>query len=283
MIRNDRGDHFLLVTQHDHAAAAAALAGQLGNGRFDGPDPRPQVLLGTELHDAGWPMHDDPGGEADGPTLSPAGLPLDVLEVKPPLATNIWRESARRAAERDPYAGLLASLHVFTLSALAVSPTLTTNERFERREELFLVNQFQQDEIERQESLRGRLGLRTDRPLHLGLAAPNVDRDEDRLRFNFAWLRLCDAVSLDACAGRRLFDKSPVVHPRVGSTGMELAMAHPEPDVVTLDPWPFAAGRVELAVPARRVRREPFESVEAFRAAYAAAEPVTHRMTVRPG
>lgn len=278
MIRNDRGDHLLLITQNDHAVLAGRLAGHLGNGRFDGPEPRRQNILGVALHDAGWPLHDD-----DAPELNERGLPLHVLEIRAPLATRVWRESARRAAEVDPYAGLLVSLHVFTLSALAVSPDMTTNEKFERRDELFLVNQFQQDEIERQEQLRDRVGLRTDRPLHLGLAAPNVDREEDRLRFNFAWLRACDAISLDACTGERVFDRSPQVHPRIGSVAMELAMAHPRPDTVTVDPWPFGTSRIELDVPARRLAKRPFASVEAFRAAYAAAEPFAHKLTLVPG
>ena len=278
MIRNDRGDHLLLITQNDHAVLASRLAAQLGNARFDGPDPRPETLLGVEMHDAGWPLHDD-----DAPALNDKGQPLHVLEIHAPLATKVWRESARRAAERDPYAGLLVSLHVFTLSALAVTPDLTANERFERRDELFLVNQFQQNEIERQEHLRQRGGRRTDRPLNLGLAAPNIDRGEDRLRFNFAWLRACDAISLDACTGKRVFDRSPQVHPRVGSVAMELTMSHPQPDTVTVDPWPFGTNRIELEVPARRVPSEPFASVEGFREAYARAEPFVHKLTIRPG
>ena len=278
MIRNDRGDHLLLITQDDHAVLAGQLAAHLGNARFDGPDPRPQTLLGVEMHDAGWPLHDD-----DTPDLNEDGRPLHVLEIRAPLAVRVWRESARRAADRDPYAGLLVSLHVFTLSALAVTPNLSAHERFEKRDELFLVNQFQQDEIERQERLRTLVGLRTDRPLNLGLAAPNVDREEDRLRFNFAWLRACDAISLDACTGKRVFDLSPQVHPRIGSVAMELMMTHPRPDTVTVDPWPFGSKLIELEIPARRVSSAPFESVDAFRAAYAQAEPVAHKLTFRPG
>jgi hypothetical protein len=276
MIRNDRGDHVLLITQHDHAVTAGQLAARLGTDRFDGPDPKPATLLGIELHDAGWPLHDDE------PTLNKDGLPLHVLEVGGEVATRVWRESARRAAERDPYAGLLVSLHVFTLSALAVSPKLSTNERFDRREELFLVNQFQQDEIERQEQLREQVGLRTDRPLHIGLAAPGADREEDRLRFNFAWLRAMDAISLDACTGKKVFDKAPPVHPRIGAAAVDLAMAHPSPDVVTVSPWPFAVPRVELEVPARWLAAGPFPGEEAFRQAYAAAERVSHKLTVLP-
>jgi hypothetical protein len=64
---------------------------------------------------------------------------------------------------------------------------------------------------------------------------------------------------------------------------MELTMAHPQPDTVTVNPWPFGANRLELEVPARRVPSTPFEGVDAFREAYARAEPFMHKLTFRPG
>jgi len=276
VIRNDRGDHYLLISQHDHAVMAGELAAALGNARFDGPDPREPTLLGVEMHDSGWPLHDDQ------PTLNGDGAPLHVLEIGAPLATKVWRESARRAAEADPYAGLLVSLHVFTLSSLAIMKNLSPHEKFEGRHDLFLVNQFQQDEIERQETLRTRLGLRTDRPLTMGLAEPGEDREEDRLRFNFGWLRAMDAISLDACTGKHVFDKLPEIYPRIGPVGVALSIAHPSPDVVQIEPWPFAPGRLEVQVPARRVAKTRFENDQALQAAYATAPVMQHRITVVP-
>jgi hypothetical protein len=277
MIRNSRGDSVLLITQHDHALLAGKLAERLGNRQFDGPDPRPQTLLGVSLHDCGWPLHDDE------PTLNRDGHPLHVLETPPEIATRVWRESARRASERDPYAGLLVSLHVFHLSAMLVKRELTPGERFDRREEMFLLNQFQQDEIERQEHLRQAVGLPVDRPLTLGLVDPGIDREEDRLRFNFAWLRAMDAISLDACTGKRVFDRAPGVHPRIGAQPVELKLGHPAQDVVTVDPWPFAGSSpIELETPARVVLSTQFADVEAFRSVYKEARVVTHKLTIRP-
>lgn len=265
MIRNDRGDHFLLVTQHDHAVAAGELAARLGNARFDGPDPRESSLLGITLHDAGWPLHDDT------PTLNSAGLPLHVMEVSAELATTVWRESANRAAAADAYAGLLVSLHVFTLSSLLAPRIGAMLDHDAARSMMFLINQFQQDEIERQELLRPEFGLRNDLPRSIGLADPGVNREEDRLRFNLAWLRAMDAISLDLCTGKRVFDRAPDVYPRIGPVPQEMSIVHLEPGVVRIDPWPFAISDIRLQVPARRVRKQPFKSVEEFRLAYAAA------------
>lgn len=274
MIRNSRGDHFLLISQHDHALLSGQLAERIGTPRFEAPDPRESSLLGIAMHDCGWPLHDE------SPTLNRQGLPADVLESTVELGTQVWRGSSAGAAERDPYAGLLVSLHVLTLSAMIAQhlPSLPTPER---RQELFLLNQFQQDEIERQEQLRKVLGLSTDRPLTLGLAEPGIDREEDRLRFNFAWLRAMDALSLDACSGRRVFDKSPAIHPAIGAPSVDLRLDHREKDLLAIDPWPFGVPRIELQIPAKRLPATPFTDVEAFRTAYreAAVEMVKLRFT----
>jgi hypothetical protein len=272
MIRNSRGDHFLLITQHDHALLSGELAERIGTPRFEAPDPRESSLLGISLHDCGWPLHDD------SPTLNRQGLPADVLESTVELATRVWRGSSAGAAGRDPYAGLLVSLHVLTLSAMIAQhlPPLPTPER---RQELFLLNQFQQDEIERQEKLRKQLGLRTDRPLTLGLADPGIDNEEDRLRFNFSWLRAMDALSLDACSGRRVFDKSPAVHPATGAPAIDLRLQHREKDLLAIDPWPFGVAKIELQVAAKRLPATPFADVEAFRRAY--VEATQEMLTLR--
>src|SRR5438874_5670453 len=113
MIRRAQGSHFLLITQHDHALIAGELADQFGNDNFASPIPREQTLLGVSLHDCGWPLHDIE------PTLNADGLPLDVFESPRDLAFKVWTASVERAAQKDPYAGLLVSLHVLSLSVLA--------------------------------------------------------------------------------------------------------------------------------------------------------------------
>lgn len=277
MIRNDRGDHFLLIAQHDHALLAGQLAERLGNRWFDGPEPRREAILGIEMHDCGWPLHDD------APTLNPAGLPLHVMETPVDVAVRVWSESAALAGQTDPYAGLLVSLHVFRLSSYHVHADVTPREKLERLGELFLLNQFQQYEIERQETLRPLSGLRTDRPLQFGLAEPGTDPEEDRLRFNSGLLRAMDAISLEACTGKSVFSRVGGVHPRIGAESTELALTHPSADVVRVNPWPFAASKIILNAPARRITKTPFATLEAFRQAYASAERLSHPILIEPG
>lgn len=195
MIRREAGNEFILITQNDHAILAAELAGHFGNSRFAAPRRRESVLSGVRLHDAGWPLHDDE------PTLNPSHQPLDVFETPRPIALKVWCASAERAAAADTYGGLLASLHSLALSIYATTHAPHQHEKFDisQMHERFEVNKFQHREVERQEQLRRRLGLRTDLPLKHGLAEPNASPEDDQVMFDFRLLQAMDLISLCLC------------------------------------------------------------------------------------
>src|SRR5690349_21028782 len=123
MIRHRRGDEFLLIAQHDHALLSGQFAERVGNDTFAAPSPFQETVDGVALHDCGWPLHDEH------PTLNDKGLPLHVLESPMSVAVGVWTESARRASEKDAYSGLLVSLHVMALSAIAQTHDPTPHER----------------------------------------------------------------------------------------------------------------------------------------------------------
>src|SRR4051794_33611272 len=277
MIRHRQGPDFLLITQDDHARLSGRFAARLGNDRFAPPEPRDATLLGISLHDCGWPLHDER------PTLNRRGEPLHVLESPMSVATRVWTESARLASEADAYAGLLVSLHVLNLSAIAQRrDDPTPHERAENRQEMFLLNRFQQQEIERQEELRRTLGMRIDLPLRLGLARPGSGEAEDRLRFDFGLLRAVDAVSLDACCAEPPFPKVPAVHPRIGEPTVDFTVAHRSAGVLVIDPWPFDVPAIEETLPCRRVAAVKYDSEEALHEAYAAAPVESYAVRLAP-
>src|SRR5688500_16293327 len=159
MIRHRLGEDFILITQHDHAQLSGRLAEHVGNALFAPPTPYQETVDGIALHDCGWPLHDDR------PTLNAQGQPLHVLESPMSVAVKVWTESVRGATEKSPYAGLLVSLHVLALSALAQSRDQTPHERFKDARDLFELNKFQHKQVEHQQKMRAALELRTDVPL----------------------------------------------------------------------------------------------------------------------
>src|SRR4051794_751413 len=232
MIRHRQGNDFLLITQDDHARLAGEFARHFGNADFARPVRFEEVMRGVALHDCGWPVHDD------APTLNRNGEPVHVLESPMPIATKVWSESARRAVEVGPYEGLLVSLHVLNLSAIAQKHDATPHERYENRHDLFLLNRFQQEQIELQENLRRQLGLAVGIPLWLGLAKPGTSEAEERLRFDFRVLQAMDRISLDLACREDLFPALEPVHAHPGAAEMQIKVGHPREGALTLATWP---------------------------------------------
>jgi hypothetical protein len=266
VIRRAADRDFLLITQHDHALLSGELAEAFGNELFSPPQPRESVLKGIRLHDCGWPMHDDQ------PTLNRDGLPLDVFEITRDIALPVWTESADRAAEKDPYAGLLVSLHVLSLSVFATTQQNFEHEKFdvENSAARFAVTKFQHREIERQDNLRMRLGLRTEKHALHRQPQEALQKKEDQLTFNFRMLQAMDVISLAACCTRPPSATTQDVMPQPGGAPMKLALTRRGNDVI-VDPWPFGVAEIELKIPATRVPNMKFAKVEDFRAVYASA------------
>jgi hypothetical protein len=271
MIRKQVGDEFWLIAQHDHALLAAALAQHVGGRGYASPSP--SAVRGIALHDCGWPAHDD-----EAPTLNHRGLPLDVFETPPSVGLRVWSEGARRAArETDAYAALLVSLHTLSLSVYATTPSPVVHERFDTSDAgtRFEVNKFQQQQIELQEELRARLGMRVDEPRRFGLIEQSRDPREQQLSFDFRLLQAMDKLSLSICCTTPPFETlEPLLTEPAGAnrpinvrlvSAFELALA----------PWPFREDRVEASVPVRRVPARTYASNDEFCATYRAA-PLEH-------
>jgi hypothetical protein len=274
MIRRRVADDFLLITQNDHAAFSGFLARHIGNEHFDALAP--EVIAAIAAHDAGWPSQDDR------PTLNAAGLPLHVFETPLVLAMEIWSASARLAEALGPYAALLVSLHQLALSDIARQRMDSrAHERGALGRDLFNLNKFQHAQIERQELLRRQLAMRTDLPLCLGLANRGVAADEDRLRFDFRMLTLCDRISLQVCCGELLFSCIEEIHARAQAAVWSIRTRYAGNDLLTMDPWPFDQDALAYQIPMRRVSGRQFETELEFRAAFDASklESVDARIT----
>jgi hypothetical protein len=277
MIRHRLGEDFILITQHDHAQLSGRLAEHVGNDLFAAPTPYQETIDGIALHDCGWPLHDDR------PTLNPQGQPLHVLESPMSVAVPVWTESVRGATEKGAYAGLLVSLHVLALSALAQSRDQTPHERYKDSRDLFELNKFQHKQVEHQQALREALELRTDIPLKLGLSPRGTGAREDLLLFGYHLLKLMDRISLDVCSGEDLFQTVEEVYPRPGADPLTLRIGHPAHFELTVDPWPFDEPGLVMAVPGRRVPAQKYQNESEFHAAYAAARVESVEITVRTG
>lgn len=264
MIRHRHGDKFFLFTQHDHALLSGRLAEQISGSVIARPSP--SAIKGIALHDCGWPLHDDH------PTLNPRGRPLHVFETPPAIATQVWSASASRAANMDPYSGLLVSLHVLHLSLMSQASHDSPGDVFE-------LNKFQHAQIELQERLRPQVGLRVDRPLTHGLAPRGISPEEDLLLFNFRLLRLMDAMSLALLCSEELSISMDGLMANPGGDAVDLSLKRATEFVLIVDPWPFENGSLEHDVPFKRVPARRYSDDAELRQVYFEASP--EKATVR--
>jgi hypothetical protein len=265
MIRRMIGNEYWLFTQPDHAKWAGEVARHLGNDRFS-PPTRESVITGCAEHDAGWPIHDDV------PRINKNHQPMDVFEVPPFLAFAIWSESSRRAAAIDPYAGLLVSLHGFSISIFASTnvakahPHLAndTSYRFE-------LNKFQHAQVELQESLRQQLGMKTDIPLQAGLSVDMDDPRERELLFDFRILQATDRLNLSLLCEASPF-KSMELLPTPDADSVEFSVNRVNDFELRIAPWPFDEPEISIPIPCRRIPKIAYTDDAHLRREYAAAK-----------
>ncbi|MGF1633869.1 MAG: DUF3891 family protein [Phycisphaerae bacterium] len=264
MIRKQTSTGHGLIRQTDHAALSGRLADAWDATPLGGGVLSPELRLAAALHDSGWPAHDD------APTLNDVGLPRDVFESTIQISAPVWTASAEIAAAKNPYAGLLVSLHVLHLSAFAARAGRATTFGVGGRGGRFTLLKFQQRMFEMQGQLRPAAGLSADRPVKLGLAPDATDVREQQLIADLQRLQMLDVLSLAVCRdtppAEKLSVKLSASSPPVTFRLKRLADGQ-----VALHPWPFAPLEVKDAVPCRNLPRRTWDDAAAMQAELRAA------------
>jgi hypothetical protein len=255
MIRHTTDSEWILIPQDAHADSCGVMAKHL-NGQIVAV-PSERGKLGITLHDGGWPLHDDQ------PTLDDTGQPTHVFHTPAGIATQLWTASATRANRRDPYAGLLTSIHGLHLVAFALQTPRDRQTTFE-------FNKFQHTQVEFQEAIRRQIGMRVDRPMQNGLGKPGVDPLEDELIRDYRTLRALDQISLAALCSETIFDSVIFQSPASITQTTRFEIDRIAPFKLTLAPWPFSLQRVDISIPSKTMPRQVFQSESAFRETYAA-------------
>jgi hypothetical protein len=270
MLRMESENGWWLITHPDHARLAGDFAAAWGNERFRRPEPRARVLKGIARHDDGWAERDAH------PSVTRQGRPsafstelvgkysaFEEIDIEDYLA--VRDRAVRTIAEEDAYAGLLISMHTYSLLTEHADRATIAPEG------LVLLDAF----LAR---LRGYQGeLRAAIAADASLAAEA--KTEQAMVEHFRLLQACDNLSLLTCVA--FGEQAHLLHPlplKDGGTSevrvLPVAERH-----FRLTPWPFAEREVEFSFPARHVVGRVFASSAELAAAFAAA-PV-ERLTVR--
>jgi len=170
MIVREAKDHYLLITQPDHAQ----LAEEIIHAMITEPSllgaARDTILLATREHDNGWT-------EVDAfPTVDPATeRPCDFMHGPAAIKHELWQRGVTRVAKEDPHAGALVAEHAITVYA------------YRRRDKEW--DRFFDTLVAMRDALLQRLGMLT------GDARAQFERE-------YRCVRLADSLSLHFCHGR---------------------------------------------------------------------------------
>jgi hypothetical protein len=261
MIRIETENAWLLLEHAEHAMLAGEFARHWKNEQFAPPEPFSHILDACARHDDSWRARDAV------PVLTPEGNPsafsselvgtydaFEEIDLEDYLA--VRGQATEAAAQRDPYAAVLISMH--TVDLLTEQADLTTLTDAERP----LHSAFIEGQRNRQAELKAAL-----------LAKPDLAELADDAHFQrgFEFLQACDSFSLYAGVG---FPETGILrHPQPTRSGalVEIKIHPLGNNRYRLDPYPLDEPEITFHVPYRRVTKSETASLGRFQAAYATA------------
>lgn len=263
MLRMETETGWWLVRHPDHAELAGAFAAAWGNAMFRKPEPRARVLHGIARHDDGW------GARDARPSITRQGKPsafstelvgkysaFEEIDLEDYLA--VRDRAVRLIAAKDPYAGLLISMHTYNLLTEHADRSTIAPKG------LGLLDSF----LERLRAYQGELRKAIEADTSLSSEA----KTDQICTEHFRLLQACDNLSLLTCVAYA--SPAHLLHPLPLNDGgtskvrvVPLGLRH-----FGLDPWPFAEAELRFEFPARHVEGKTFASSEQLSAAYSASE-----------
>ncbi|WP_269542887.1 DUF3891 family protein [Cerasicoccus fimbriatus] len=269
MIRIEEKDAWLLLGHCAHANLAGEFARHWKNDLFLPPEPFAHILDAVARHDDSWVAVDAM------PVLTPEGNPsafsselvgtYDAFEeIDLADYLRVRGEATEKAADRDPYAAILISMHtVNLLTEQADLSTLTP-------EEAEVHAAFIEGQLQRQQALIDQL-RKTD--------FPQSALEESSLRRGFEFLQACDSLSL--LVGVDFAETSTLRHAQATRNGGKVVIDFtPMGDgVFVLDPYPFDEVGLSFLIPYVRVPKAATSCLADFQAAFLNAESVKKKIT----
>ena len=271
MLRMESERGWWLIKHPDHADLAGAFAAAWGNARFRKPEPRARVLFGICRHDDGWAVRDAH------PVITRQGKPsafsselvgkyaaFEEIDLEDYLA--LRDRAVRIIAEKDPYAGLLISMHTYSLLTEHADRSTIPPEG------LVMLDAF----LERQRAYQRELRA----AIHDDASLTQIAKDEQTVLEHFRLLQACDNLSLLACVA--FGAPANLLHPLPLNDGAtaEVRVAPIGPRQIKLSPWPFAKPVLRFTFPARHVEGRTFGSSAELDSMFAAAEAQSLTVTL---
>jgi hypothetical protein len=227
--------------------------------------------LGIATHDDGWAARDAH------PSITQEGKPsafsselvgkysaFEEIDLADYLA--VRDRAVRIIAEKDPYAGLLISMHTYNLLTAHADGTIIAAESLALLDEFLMRQQAYQAEL--------RSAISTDQTL------TPLEKSEQTILEHFRLLQACDNLSLLSCVAYG--QPAHLLHPLPLKDGSmaEVKVLPVAPRHFRLSPWPFAEGELTFRFPAKHVHGRVFGSSAELEEEYSNSEVMLLSVTL---
>ncbi len=244
MIIQEQGEQFVVIRQTDHAVLAGFFAREWGNENFVRPEPNDSFRLAAAEHDNGWTEWER-NPEIDFATFAP----YTFMSIPTAEHIEIYKRGIDRIVLADPYAGLLATMHVAGLYDRARATMPGFSAKYIKATETQQVAEFIQRL--RLQQLRLKVDLRAD-------ARRKDFAEEKSLQNNLQRLEALDRLSLYFClAPQEDATIEAVPLDDEGRTADWELRPHAD-NAVTLTPYPFRRDPLDISILARRIPKRRY-------------------------
>lgn len=277
MIISENADHYRMITQNDHGDLAGQFAAHWGNEKFARLKPYQSMVLAAEAHDNGWWDWDVY------PSIDDQGAPVPFTRTPREFRSHFYGKGIDNVAARDPYAGLMVSMHGVGLTKKRYGTMPTMVERQDEYSQQFAAER----EPKHDEMLAS---LRQ-------TAQYAAVSDRATVWFNYLMMQVFDRLSLFFCsnfdvttvpatgahtAGKGYYGPSIKPTPvKVGQGDCDLKLRVLDRRTIIVEPYPFDQSPLRISVRGKLIPHVAYKSQEEFREVYVKAQREQFEFTLR--
>ncbi|MFD1065071.1 DUF3891 family protein [Oceanobacillus locisalsi] len=214
MIIRDQGEHFIFISQVDHALLSGEMLEQLAPVYFEHTPYKDAVIYAAYQHDSGWEAFDRQPFWND-----QANQPYSFMDFPVIPKTVLYTHGINMVQEQNNYAALLCSEHYKQFLTEVTAEEAKT---------------FVQQEAARQEWLISMM----------------KDFDKEQFAADYALLQFSDTLSLFVCLNEAgaadedlhpFFRKGLAVSNNASALPSAFSISWADTETVTMDPFPFSS------------------------------------------
>jgi len=278
MIIAENSESYRMISQNDHGDLAGQFAAHWGNEQFAKLEPYQSMVLAAETHDNGWWDWDIY------PSIDEQGAPIPFTRTSREFRSTFYGKGIDNVAARDPYAGLVVSMHGVGLPQKRYGTMPTMVDRDDPYSQKFIA--------EREPTHKQMIEKLRRMEQYAGLTS------QEHIWHNYLLMQVFDRLSLFFCSN---FDITAVAvagaHTREGKAYYG-ATIQPTPSklgdeqgqiqlrvldgrTVGVDPYPFDESPLRVSVRGKLIPKMKYRSQEEFREIYAKAQRQEFTFTLR--